>query len=134
MSARHLDFGRAGEGYAARYLENRGYEIRQRNWRFRQLELDIICERAGELVFVEVKTRAGRDIMPGVQAVTPAKQMKLYKAASRYLTAMDLWERPCRFDLVIVNNDGNGFTAEHIENAFDLTDFMGSGDSSWQPW
>lgn len=134
MSPRHLRFGSAGEDYAAGFLEHRGFEIRQRNWRYRQWELDIICEKSDELVFVEVKTRSGHDVQAGVQAVTVSKQKKLYKAAAHYLTAMDLWDRPCRFDLVIVNNDGNGFTAEHIENAFDLTDFMGSGDSSWQPW
>lgn len=134
MSARHLDFGNAGEDYAARYLENRGYEIRQRNWRYKQWELDLICEKDDELIFVEVKTRTGRNVQDGIQAVTPAKQKKLYKASTRYLTAFELWERPCRFDIVVVNNDGNGFIAEHIENAFDLTDFMGSGNTSWQPW
>lgn len=134
MSARHLDFGNAGEDYAARYLENRGYEIRQRNWRYKQWELDLICEKDDELIFVEVKTRTGRNVQDGIQAVTPAKQKKLYKAATRYLTAFELWEWPCRFDIVVVNNDGNGFIAEHIENAFDLTDFMGSGNTSWQPW
>lgn len=134
MSARHLDFGNAGEDYAARYLENRGYGIRQRNWRYKQWELDLICEKDDELIFVEVKTRSGSNVQSGIQAVTPAKQKKLYKAATRYLTAFELWEWPCRFDVVVVNNDGNGFIAEHIENAFDLTDFMGSGNSSWQPW
>jgi len=134
VSPRHIDFGNAGESYAARYLENRGYDIRQRNWRWKQWELDIICEIGDDLVFVEVKTRTGHDVQSGVQAVTFAKQKKLVKAATRYLSAMDLWDRPCRFDLVIVNDDGNGFKAEHIENAFDLTDLMGGGNTAWQPW
>ncbi|WP_320171358.1 YraN family protein [Maridesulfovibrio sp.] len=134
MPARHLTFGSAGEDYAAAFLENRGYTIRNRNWRYRQWELDIICEKDNELVFVEVKTRAGKDVQAGVQAVTSAKRRSLFKAVSRYLTAMDLWDRPCRFDLVIVINDGNGFIAEHMENAFDFTDFMGSCNTAWQPW
>ncbi len=50
MSPRHIDFGNAGESYAARYLENRGYDIRQRNWRWKQWELDIICEIGDDLV------------------------------------------------------------------------------------
>ncbi|WP_027177265.1 YraN family protein [Maridesulfovibrio hydrothermalis] len=134
MSPRHVDFGHAGEDYAACYLENRGYNLRQRNWRWRQWELDIICELDDELIFVEVKTRTGRNVQSGVQAVNAAKQRKLVKAATHYLSAMDLWHRPCRFDLVIVNDDGNGFTAEHIQNAFDLTDIMGGGNTAWQPW
>ncbi len=133
MSARHLDFGMAGEDYAARFLENRGYTLRQRNWRWKQWELDIICEKGNELVFVEVKTRTGCSTQSGIEAVTPAKRKKLVKAATRYLSAFDLWESPCRFDLVIVNDDGTGFRAEHIENAFDL-DFMGGGNTAWQPW
>lgn len=134
MSPRHLDLGRAGEDYAARFLENRGFALRQRNWRWKQWELDIICEKGDELIFVEVKTRTGRSIQSGIEAVTPAKRKKLVKAATRYLSAFDLWARPCRFDLVIVNDDGTGFRAEHIENAFDITDFMGSGNTAWQPW
>lgn len=134
MSPRHVDFGNAGEDFAARFLANRGFDLRQRNWRWKQWELDIICEKGDELIFVEVKTRAGRNVLSGIQAVTPAKQRKLVKAATHYLSAMDLWDRPCRFDLVIVNDDGNGFTAEHIQNAFDLTDFMGGGNTAWQPW
>ena len=134
MSPRHVDFGNAGEEFAARFLKYRGFTVLARNWRWRQWELDIICEHGDELVFVEVKTRAGKDVQAGISAVTPAKQKKLVKAATRFLSAKDLWDRPCRFDLVIVNDDGNGFRAEHIENAFDLTDLMGSGNTSWQPW
>ncbi|NDV23890.1 YraN family protein [Desulfovibrio sp. JC022] len=133
MSARHLDFGQAGEDYAVRFLENRGYSVRQRNWRWKQWELDIICEKGDELIFVEVKTRRGRNTRSGIEAVTPAKQKKLIKAATRYLSAFGYWERPCRFDLIIVTDDGTGFRAEHIENAFDLNS-MGGGNTAWQPW
>ncbi|MBI9112053.1 YraN family protein [Maridesulfovibrio ferrireducens] len=140
MSPRHLDFGEAGEKFAARYLECRGFSLRHRNWRWHQWELDIVCDGPADsdgvrdLVFVEVKTRAGNSVQKGLQAVTPAKCRKLVKAASHYLSAMDLWHRPCRFDLVIVNDAGNGMNAEHIKNAFEISDFMGSGNTAWQPW
>ena len=135
MPTRHMNFGLAGEEYAAKYLRDRGYQIRQRNWRWRQWELDIICESGEDIIFVEVKTRAGNSVLPGIQAVTSSKQRKLVKVASHYLSAMNLWHRSCRFDLIVIVNDGDsGMKAEHIKNAFDLSDSMGGGDSPWQPW
>lgn len=39
--ALHNDFGRWGEDLAARYLEERGFEILARNWRHEYKEVDI---------------------------------------------------------------------------------------------
>ncbi len=50
--------GRAAETVAAEYLEHRGYQILDRNWRNRWCELDIVARRAGTIHFVEVKYRA----------------------------------------------------------------------------
>ena len=39
----HNILGKAGEDAAAKYLEQNGYTIRDRNWRKNHLELDIVC-------------------------------------------------------------------------------------------
>jgi len=54
-----MRLGASGERLAAGWLEARGYEIVGANWRCAYGEADLIAERAGELIFVEVKTRRG---------------------------------------------------------------------------
>ena len=49
--------GDAGESFAAKYLEEKGMKILQRNFRYDRGEIDIVAEDDGEIVFVEVKSR-----------------------------------------------------------------------------
>ena len=60
--ARHNELGLAGEEEACRYLMHRGYRLLDRNWRVGHLELDIVADYYGEIVFVEVKTRSSQKI------------------------------------------------------------------------
>ena len=48
--------GDKGEERAVRFLEQKGYEIIERNWRTRSGELDIIAYKNETIVFFEVKT------------------------------------------------------------------------------
>ena len=145
--AEHLTLGVAGEDAAARFLERRGWRIEARNWRpsgARQgLELDVVARHKDSVVFVEVKTRsrkgqggAGRSPdIPVHAAFTGQKQAKLVRAARCYLAAHDLWNLPCRFDLVCVEHAPDGrWMLEHHINVIELGNFVDSGDASWQPW
>ena len=126
--------GARGEEAAAQLLAQRGLRVLARNWRHGGLELDIVCDDRGTLVFVEVKTRAANGPARPDEALTPAKRGKLVRAARHYLAAHDAWDRPCRFDLVCVVHDGATLTLEHYPHAFDLTASLGGGDPAWQPW
>ncbi len=53
--------GNRGENIAMEYLQKKGYEIVERNFRTRFGEIDIVCRDAQTLVFVEVKTKIGHD-------------------------------------------------------------------------
>ena len=57
MTRSRRDLGDFGERLAAAHLEAKGYRIRERNFRTREGEIDIIAERGGTLVFVEVRNR-----------------------------------------------------------------------------
>lgn len=145
--ARHLLLGAAGEDAAARYLAGRGWRIRDRNWRpagpRNGLELDIVAESGGVLIFVEVKTRSsgpgdeadGRLSVPVHAAFDARKMKRLLHAARHYLTIKELWARPCRFDLICARRKPDGrMELEHHDNVIEIGHIVDSGDAAWQPW
>lgn len=99
--------GGAGERLAAMWLEERGYRVLARNWRCPYGELDLVAEREGELVFVEVKTRRGERLGAPEEAVTAAKRRHLVASAAAYLGTADTGpgagERPYRIDVIAVD-------------------------------
>ena len=121
MPARHLTLGRKGEDAAARFLEERGFTMLDRNWTSGKLEIDLVCRHGDTIVFAEVKTRGpGSMGLPG-HGLTPAKQRNLVRAAALYLSRNNLWDSPCRFDFVAVTELGDRFDIEHVADAFDAS-------------
>lgn len=59
--AKHNELGKEGENAAAEYLMSKGYSIRHRNWHSGKRELDIVAQKDGELIVVEVKTRRNEE-------------------------------------------------------------------------
>jgi putative endonuclease len=110
--------GSRGERAAATYLRRQGLRILARNVRAGGGELDLIARDGDTLVFVEVKTR--RDGDPA-EAVTPAKQAKLTRAALAFLKRHRLLEQRCRFDVVAIVWDesrGGPPAIQHLRDAF----------------
>ena len=56
--AAHNELGKLGEEMAIRYLIKKGYEIKEKNWRFQKAEVDIIAQIENTLAVIEVKTRS----------------------------------------------------------------------------
>lgn len=108
--ARHLSIGATGEAVAARYLKRKGFSVLEHNYRNptgRRLgEIDIIAEKDGEIVFVEVKTRHLTGRMENAplpeENITPRKLHKLEKIARYYLRVTGKESSPYRFDAVSV--------------------------------
>lgn len=97
------ELGRIAEDHAARYLQSRGYRIRERNFRTRGGEVDIIAEQGGTLAFVEVRARSSPDFMSPMESVTPTKQRRVARAASLYISTRERRERLMRFDVIEVH-------------------------------
>ncbi|NCD25940.1 MAG: YraN family protein [Deltaproteobacteria bacterium] len=134
MSAGHLMTGRAGEDLAAAFLMEKGWRVLERNFRCRDGELDLIGEDRDALVFVEVKTRSTTVRGEPGEAVGRAKQVRMIRAASRYLTRERSWDRSCRFDLIaVVFRDGRADIG-HWEDIIDVRNALGRGHPAWQPW
>jgi putative endonuclease len=111
--------GALGESLAADYLSHHGYRILERNWRWTRGEIDLIAEKDGEIVFVEVKARRSHRYGTPQDAVTRAKQHKLIQSAYAYLEDSNRHRSPWRIDVVALDlhADGQVERLDHIENA-----------------
>jgi len=134
MSADHLTLGREGEEAAARLVQSLGMAIVERNFRCKLGEVDLVCRQGDTLVFVEVKTRGQGSLAAGTDAVDKGKRSRLVRAASEYLSAKGLWDKPCRFDVVSVVRGANGLQARHLPDAFRVEADFGAKRRGWQPW
>lgn len=132
--APHLRLGQEGEDWATQFLNGIGFAILGRNWRFKQLELDIIAREKDTIVFVEVKTRTTNLHGEPSSAVTQKKQSKLARAAQTWISVNDCWQHPCRFDIICLVGSPSDFHVEHYRNAFDFPQTMGCRNPHWQPW
>jgi putative endonuclease len=99
-----------------------GLIVVERNVRFRQGELDLVCRDGDAWVFVEVKCRRARwDDGPGA-AVEWWKRRRLVRLAQQYLKWKRLGDVRCRFDVVAVTVDDDGaLAARHLPAAFDAS-------------
>jgi len=115
--------GAAAEAEAARALERAGLAVVERNVRFREGEIDLVCRDRDVIVFVEVKCRrAGWDEAPAA-AVTWHKQRRLTRLAQHYLKWRRLDGVRCRFDVVSVTVDARGaLDVRHVRAAFDAAE------------
>ena len=93
--------GRWGEQEAAKFLRGKGYNLLAAGYRTRHGELDIVCEKNGIVVVVEVKTRSAYDFARGIDAVSIHKINRMKSAAMAYLAAKND-DRPLRFDVIEV--------------------------------
>ena len=115
--AKHNDLGKSGEEIAVRFLEEKGYEILERNWRNSHKEIDIIAKDGEELVIVEVKARKSDEYGEPDLAVNKRKQQLLISAANSYLfkKALDV---NTRFDIISIIMKGEEPIIDHSEDAF----------------
>ena len=118
--ARHNEMGKWGEDVAAAYLRQKGYVIRERDWRSGKRDIDIIALTPDSLtvVFVEVKTRLPDSAMTPEEAVDAVKIRNLCVAADNYVKMYGV-EEELRFDIItVVGTRGCEPRIEHIEDAF----------------
>jgi len=116
--SKHKQTGIKGEQIAVKFLQNSGYSILERNWRYGKKEVDIIAKKDDILVIVEVKTRSNYDFGFPEEAVNGQKQDVLHEAAAAYLEAHP-GHTDIRFDIIsILLNKGEVREILHFEAAF----------------
>lgn len=113
------ELGRYGEQRAVQYLKQKGYRIICTNYYTRYGELDIVCQKQGEIIFVEVKTRKTKSYGSPEESITYKKMQNIKKAALKYLHENPIAFRGLRFDVIsIFIDDQAKENINHIENAF----------------
>jgi len=115
------DLGARGETLAYWYLRQAGYTVVARNWRARAGagELDLVGWEGPILAFVEVKARTSEAAGAPEEAVSPAKQKRVIRAAEEYLQRLRRKPSSCRFDVVSVSlHAQKGLEVRLIRDAF----------------
>jgi putative endonuclease len=120
--------GDLGEKIASKYLEDKGYQILDRNYSPRfvsgplRYEIDLIAERENTISFIEVKTlkdNFGKGFSPE-QKVNFAKQKKILKAAENWLIEKKFpLDSKQQIDIISIEIDSNSKKAKirHFKNA-----------------
>jgi putative endonuclease len=113
----NIELGVFGETLAERFLIQKGYQILEKNVRFKRLEADIIALHGDLLVVVEVKTRQTAEIGEPWRAVTRSKQKQIIQVANYYICKNNI-HKETRFDIVSIVHNSHRTNIEHIEDAF----------------
>ena len=111
--------GELGERLAVQHLLANGYRIRERNFRVRTGEIDIVAERGDVLAFVEVRCRRGDTMGTAIESLTPAKQRRLVGLADAYDQVRDGLPEQRRIDLIAIDFGPGGrlLSLQHVEGA-----------------
>ena len=115
--AAHNELGKLGEDIAANRLTSEGYEILERQWRYKHKEIDIIAQDKAELVFIEVKTRASVTYGLPKEAVNNTKKKHIYWSAEYYIYSRNLENYPIRIDVMEIYKKHGKFWVNHIKQA-----------------
>ena len=114
--------GRLGEDLARRRLEADGHTILETNYRTRSGEIDLVSQKDGILVFVEVRTRRGDAYGSPEESLTSRKRSRMSACAHEYIEATQSENREWRIDVVAVELDSQGklIRLDVLENAVEL--------------
>ncbi len=113
------EIGALGEKIAAEYLTRLGYVIRERNFRLREGEIDIIAEKDDFLIFIEVRTRRSLSFGTPEESVTAKKKERLIAMTQAYMEDREDLPPSWRIDVMALELGPKGQISrlELIENA-----------------
>jgi len=107
--------GRAGEAAAASFLEEKGMQILEKNFRFRRGEVDLIALDGDTIVFAEVKTWSAYGIDALEQSLNIKKQQKIIETSKYFLALHRKYKyMAVRYDILFVAPQG----ITHLASAF----------------
>ncbi len=108
------NFGSSSESLASDLLTSKGYKIIDRNFHSRFGEIDIIAEKDGYLIFVEVKARHSLKFGMPEEAVTRSKLFKIRKTGEYYSLLHPNLPEKLRIDVVALIIENNQVVSSKI--------------------
>jgi len=114
--SKNKELGLEGEQLAADYLNKKGYEILEMNYRYKRSEIDIIAVKDDLLVFVEVKARTNTKYGLPENFVDDQKAVNIIQGADHYIKETN-WKGNIRFDIISIVKKKNAELL-HFEDAF----------------
>lgn len=99
--------GHDAEKQAAEYLKQRGFKIKELNWKTKYCEIDIVAEKDKAIWFVEVKSRRSSSQGFGYEYVTSKKLQQMHFAAEMWVQNHK-WQGDYR--LAVISIDGEVVT------------------------
>lgn len=117
MKFKNRQTGHLAENLAAAALQEKGYQLLERNFSNRFGEIDLIAKDNGILVFVEVKAKKGTDFGMPEEMINSYKLKRVQNMATIYMKGKNL---PCRIDVVavILSSADELISLTHYENVY----------------
>ncbi len=109
--------GKEAEDMAADFLAQQGYEIIERNYRYKRSEIDLIVKRDNWLIFVEVKMRSSDAFGYPEEFVDYKKAKNIVYGAEQY-TYDNNYNGNVRYDVVAISIKNGEPDIRHFEDAF----------------
>ncbi len=115
--AKHNILGEKGEQIAELFLLRNNYKILAKNWRYKNLEVDIIAQTENYLVAVEVKTRS-TDFVENLNEIITKKKQRFVIEATNAFMEKSYNELEARFDAIFIMIKNGKYHLKHIPDAF----------------
>ena len=107
--------GKGAEERAAKYLQDEGHHLVEKNYYCYRGEIDLITFDGDFLVFVEVKKRGRGSYLTPEESITSKKKERLIKCSKRWIMDND-YSGNSRFDVLALSNG----EIRHYQNAIQL--------------
>ena len=117
MSTDKIKLGKFGEKIAAKYLQDKGYELIVQNFYTREGEIDLVCKKNKVIHFVEVKTKTNKLFGWPEEEVTDEKLENIIDSAEIYLEEKKI-KLEWQIDIVsiVINRSKNTAQIKYFEN------------------
>ena len=97
--------GKFGQQLAGQFLKERNYQILAENFYTQEGEIDLVAQKQGQLIFIEVKTRLSDKFGLPEEAIDQRKKEKLYQTALKYLEKEEVKDDNFRIDCIAIEID-----------------------------
>lgn len=101
MGYPHHDTGKLGEELAIQFLQQQGFSILLRNWRYKRYEMDIIAAKGKVLHFIEVKTRNNDAFGYPEERVSKSKIKTMMRTGAAFQYRHPQW-RQVQYDILSI--------------------------------